>query len=346
MITVVNNISGRHFSCMLPDVSFTITGECAVVTVSIPEVVFSETMYPFGSTIRLDDLSGMLTPYARQRLVLNLSIGITEKDSSGNTVSSTTLTATVLYSECDVDCSAETFYNSHFLSLLEGDKLTAVGRLEYLHYYGSDSAAAVAAYEDGTSATFSLQPVGGNSNYKTLDVSPAQFTAQNKKLTGFTVSAGNRQQTYLVMEENLDCAPILIFTNSFGVEELIYCTGRHEVDPKYERQSARIGKMKRNYDIKETRTFKADTGVLTVPMANWLDDLFRSHEVKLLNIYNGTPTVGREVVITDSTSHRTNDDDELPRFTFSYEYSQRNHNVLDSHRAGRIFDNTFDFTFN
>ena len=45
-------------------------------------------------------------------------------------------------------------------------------------------------------------------------------------------------------------------------------------------------------------------------------------------------------------SDRTNDDDHLPRFTFSYQYSQRIHNVLQMNRVGRIFDNTFDHTFN
>ena len=35
----------------------------------------------------------------------------------------------------------------------------------------------------------------------------------------------------------------------------------------------------------------------------------------------------------------------VPRFTFSYQYAQRNHNVFDTLRSGRIFDNTFDNTF-
>lgn len=346
MITVVNDLSGRYFSCSIPDLTIMIDGSYADIQVTIPDVIFSERMYPFGSVISLDDLGGLLTAYARQQLVLNVTISVSEKNSSGTEVATKTFAFTVLYSECDVDTTAESFYNSHFLSILMGPKETAMGRLEYLHYYGSDSATATAYYDDGSEAQIAVTVVGGNDNYRTCDVSPARFASAGKTLVSYFVKAGSRSQTYNVRPEVLDCAPILIFSNSFGVQELIYCTGTHEVDPKFERSSARFGKMKRNYDIRETRTFKADTGVLTWAMADWLDDLFRSKEVYVLNIYGGVPTVGREVTLTDSKSVRSNEDDELPRFTFSYEYAQRNHNVLDSHRAGRIFDNTFDFTFN
>lgn len=346
MITVVNDLSGRYFSCSIPDMTIMIDGSYADIQVTIPDVIFSEWMYPFGSVISLDDLGGLLTAYARQQLVLNVTISVSEKDSGGSEIASRDFGFTVLYSECDVDTTAENFYNSHFLSILMGPKETAMGRLEYLHYYGNDSATATAYYDDGSEAQIAVTVVGGNDNYRTCDVSPARFASAGKTLVSYVVKAGSRSQTYNVRPEVLDCAPILIFSNSFGVQELIYCTGTHEVDPKFERSSARFGKMKRNYDIRETRTFKADTGVLTWAMADWLDDLFRSKEVYVLNIYNGVPTVGREVTLTDSKSVRSNEDDELPRFTFSYEYAQRNHNVLDSHRAGRIFDNTFDFTFN
>ena len=69
----------------------------------------------------------------------------------------------------------------------------------------------------------------------------------------------------------------------------------------------------------------------------------------MVNVVNGQVTNldgGKEVVITDSKSELSNDDDELPRFTFSYQYAQRIQNVLQMNRVGRIFDNTFDHTFN
>ena len=55
--------------------------------------------------------------------------------------------------------------------------------------------------------------------------------------------------------------------------------------------------------------------------------------------------MGREVVVSDPKVEYTNEADELPRVTFTIQYAQRNHNVVDTGRAGRVFDNTFDYTF-
>ena len=94
--------------------------------------------------------------------------------------------------------------------------------------------------------------------------------------------------------------------------------------------------------MQEERNFKANTGWLTTDMADWADELFRSQEVYLW--VDGQ--CGREVVITDSTSIISNEDSDMPSFDFTYQYSQRLHNVMQRTHAGRIFDNTFDHTFN
>lgn len=229
-----------------------------------------------------------------------------------------------------------------------GSKETAVGRLEYLHYIGTDSAECRAFYADGQIETFSVDVVGGNDRYTTIDVSPQKFlrSSDGAEPESYTVIAGDRRQQFTINHECPDCAPILIFVNSFGCDELLYCTGVHKVAPSYKRSSSYISGKLRNYDIEETRTFKADTGILNTAMANWFDEVLRSDYVRIVNFIDGNPDVGREVVITDSKSERSNAYDELPRFTFSYQYSQRNHNVLNMGRAGRIFDNTFDRTFN
>lgn len=224
--------------------------------------------------------------------------------------------------------------------------MTSVGRLEYLHYTGSDGASVTAHYDDGSTQTFAATKVGGNSSYSTIDVSPARFASEAKTLCSFEVTAGARKQTYEIDQGNPDAAPVLLFVNSFGCQEIVYCTGTHEVSPEFKYSSAYIGVNMKNYDIEETRKFNADTGVLSYPMAFWINDLFRSDEVQLLNFVNGEPKPGKMVVITDVNAEYDNNLDSMPRFKFTYTYAQRNHNVLDTARAGRIFDNTFDNTFN
>ena len=132
-----------------------------------------------------------------------------------------------------------------------------------------------------------------------------------------------------------------MFTNSFGCQETFYCTGTHEVDPQFSRSASLIGGKYRNYLIDENRVFSANTGVLNVPMSMWADDLFRSREVYLLE--DNIP--GKEITITESDSKRTNDYEAMYIYTFKYRYAQRNHNILHLPKSGRIFDFTFDNTF-
>lgn len=355
MIIIQKSLSGKYFSCDIPDVEFAIQGHRANVEMSVThggvtEVIYNENLYPYANgVIGLSDLGSLLMPYAEQMLIFNLALTIKEQSSSGDSwvdVTMETMTCDVMFSAADVGVSAEDFYSNYFLSVLLGDKITAVGRLEYLHFFGTDKAEVTAEFADGTTKTFPATVVGGNNDYQTIDVSPTLFTYNNRELIAFVVSAGKRKQRFVIDLDKPDCAPILLFTNSFGVQEVAYCTGTHQVSPSYNRQSSRINGRLRNYKVEETRTFKADTGVLNTAMANWFDDLFRSKEIYIMNVINSSVVLGKEVVITESKSELSNDYDKLPRFTFEYQYAQQIHNILNLQRAGRIFDNTFDFTFN
>lgn len=350
----ITSLSSKCFSCNVPDVVITTAMTRAHVLIAVDgETVFDEYLTPFSAKVTLSELGNLLQMYARQSLVCNVTITATEQNvgtdgtvTDGNTWTTSTQ---LIYCAASIDIDASLFCERYFLSLLlGGTKVTAAGRLEYVHYIGSENCSVTAHYTDGTTASFSAAKIAGNNNYSTVDVSPDKFRTTGKDLDYYVVSAGNRSQRFELDFSCPDCAPILIFDNSFGVQELVYCTGTHTVDPNYERSSAWISGKLSNYQIEETREFRADTGPLNTSMANWLDELFRSPEIYIVNIYDGAAQIrtDMEVVVTDSKSERTNDHDFIPRFTFSYRYARRNHNRLDFSRAGRIFDNTFDATFN
>lgn len=347
MVSLKNTFANVYFSAQLPDVEFSISGSRANVIIKVDStVIYDEILVPLNGGVAITDMPGMVEPWVEQVLVANLTVDIKELDANGSQTASQQLSTKVLFSRAYINASAEEFYKGYFLSTLIGTKITAMKRLEYLHYYGTKAATVMAYYDDGSSQEFDGVAVAGNGKYTTLDVSPNRFVKAGRTLCSYTVSVGSRQQSYTIDQNDPDCAPVLIFTNSFGVQELMYCTGTAEVDPKYTRSNAVFGGNFRNYDIDELRTFKADTGILNTAMANWVDDLFRSKEIYVVNFYNGQPTVGLEVAITDSNSKNDNNDETQPRFSFEYRYAQRNHNVIDIKRAGRIFDNTFDNTFN
>lgn len=332
------------FSSQFPDVLIENVGESAVVTITIgDEQVLKETLYPGSTGIVLEDLQSLVEPYARQQLTV--MVGIAASCQSGRSYEAQ---VRVLYAKADLgdEISAQEFYDRHFLSTLMGPKHTALGRLEVLNYFGTGSASVTAIYDDGSEQVFPAVATGGNNEYTRIDVSPDQYKREGVQLLEYHVTAGAREQDFVVEPEKPDCAPIMLFVNSFGVEELLYCFGLHEVSPEYKRSQTRLGRFKRTYKLEEIRHFKADTGPLTTAMADWADELLRSDEIRVCNFYQGQVRPGKEVVITDSKSDRSNADEELPRMTFTYEYSQRNHNVLQLFREGRIFDNTFDDTFN
>ena len=351
-ITVKQGLSGKYFSQNIPDVEVTIGGYRLGVTMETStdgtswKEIYNEYLYPIDSSVAMGDLGSLLTPYCKQSLVVHLRVTMTEEMLYTTATNTTVMTAELVYCEADIDTTCEDFTANHFLSILLGKKVTALGRLEYLHYIGTDTATVTAKYSDGTSQSFTATAVGGNSNYTTIEVSAENYVVEGKTLLAYTVTAGARKQDYVLDLLCPDCAPILIFVNSFGVEELFYCTGTQTKAPSFTRTSAYIDGMERNYKIVEKRTFKADTGILNEDMADWFGDLMRSEYVRIVTFNKGTVNIGREVIITESKSEQTNDPDELPRFTFSYNYSQRNHNVVQMQREGRIFDNTFDYTFN
>ena len=351
-ITIKQGLSGKYFSMCIPDIGVTIGGYRMGVKLQVSpdndtwSEIYSEHLYPVDGAITMSDLGELLTPYARQSLVLYVKVTMSEEYKDSTPSTSTEMAFTVVYCESDIPTTCEDFTANHFLSLLLGTKTTGLGRLEYLHFIGTDTPSCTAYYSDGSTAQFTPVAVGGNGSYTTIDVSPSRFTKVGYTLTGYVVTAGARRQEYEIDPTEPDCAPILIFTNSFGCDELFYCTGLATKAPTFKRDSAYIGGLKKNYRIQETRTFKADTGPMNEDMADWFGELMRSPYVRLVKFKNGTPNIGKEIVIDDSKTEQTNALDEIPRFTFSYEYAQRNHNVVELEREGRIFDNTFDYTFN
>lgn len=343
----ITNLSTSYFHAMLPVVQIATSADRVLVAVKLGDMkIFEEEMYAVGGSVWLHDLDQLVELWLAETLTDTLTIKATELDDAGVPTSVTaTASCQVVYGNVDIDCTCQEFCNSRFLTLLNSEKRTAEGRLEYLHFIGSGTGTVDCWYSDGTRETMPTTAAAGNGKFSTIDVSPDRFARAGKNLVKYIVTVGARKQEFVMDLQRPDCAPILLFTNSFGCQELIYCIGKHEVKPGYTRSAAFIKAKKRNYRIIEERKFDADTGTLTVGEMNWVDELFRSKEIYVVNFVNGNPRVGREVLMLDSKSEFSNEDDALNRATFSYTYAQRCHNIVDTQRAGRIFDNTFDNTF-
>lgn len=350
-MTLTQTLSGVYFSSNVPDVKMSTDGVRVLVTIKVDSVeIYCEHLYPVGGVVTLAELSNLFAPYARQKLLIDVGITMQDLNSNDSVLAAASAECQVAYCTAEIISgneyiTAETFFKERFLTLLQGSKFTGPGRLESLHYIGDDSAKCVAYYSDGSTLEFPfLRTLSTNGRFRSLDCSVNNFENGLKLPIYYDIIAGDREFRFYV-EPVGNPSPALLFVNSFGVEELLYCRGVHKVSPSYQRDSTYIeGKLK-NYNIVETRKFEADTGYLSTEMAAWADDLFRSDEVRLVTFHNGKPVVGKEVVITDSKSEVTNKDDDMAKFTFTYQYAQRNHNIVEYAKEGRIFDHTFDNTF-
>lgn len=343
MIVELQYPSEYVFSSALDEIVFSASAEPANFCLKMgDDVILDENYVPDGNgRVVIYDLQKLVEPYLQTNLIETFSYTITDADAKPVTRS-----FTVQYCAAESSLAAKPFMEQYFLSSLMGEKVTTLGRKEFLHMVTAEACTvnAVCTYwENGalSVSTIKVKDVTGLNQVVTFEVSPSLFEAVGKQLVKYEIQAGQRRQVYMVDDQALDVAPSLLFTNSFGCQETFYCTGTHEVDPQFSRSSSLIGGKYRNYLIEENRMFSANTGVLNVPMSMWADDLFRSREVYLLE----NNLQGKEITITESDSKRTNDYDAMYVYTFKYRYAQRNHNILHLPKAGRVFDFTFDNTF-
>ena len=340
------------FSATIDDIVFYTSAENAVLILDLickgeRQNILEETMYPdIDGCIIISDLSELVEPYAREYMQVTMECKLTDTEGTASISP-----VTILYGMVDVDTTAADFTQNHFLSILDGEKITAMGRAERLHAYGCNTVTVRADVRllSGQYNTLSaeLHDMGqADGSVYHFDVSPDNVAALlglvSETLLAYTIEAGNRRQDFRLVEDRVPPAPSLCFINSFGFEELLHCVGTHKKDSKYERKQTRVMGRLKNYRITEERQFNANTGWLNEAMAVWADELFRSDSVFLW--VNEGP--GREVVVSDSKSEVSNEDNHMPAFEFTYTYAQRIHNVLQSGRVGRIFDHTFDHTFN
>lgn len=356
MATIIQQPAALELSSMLQDVVFGSTADHAVVSVVCTasgdtKTIYQQTLYHSGGVIRLEYMPELVEPYARQVLSMQMVVEIKEFNAAGERTSTTTTTpSTVLFGTVDLGGPVDTFLSNHFLTILNGEKITAPGREERIYAYDATQITVTADYlADGNvvrTYTKTLNAGATTNNVSAFFVSPDNIDllmdSPEGTLVSYECEAGARWQKFVIFDDGSVPAPSLAFINSFGCTEFIHCVGTHEKSSEYTRQSARFSGKLRNYYVHENRKFKANTGWLNQAMADWADELFRSQEVYLW--VDGT--IGREVVVSDSTSKITNDDDDMPSFEFTYTYSQRQHNVMQTGHAGRIFDNTFDHTFN
>ena len=254
---------------------------------------------------------------------------------------------TLIPSKADIDSDADTFCRKNFLSLLKEAKTTYIGGDEYLSYYSTTAVTpTISCLWVNPDTGETRQAAGivamithhGGSLY-TIRFVPGNFVcpAEGFILHSFTVSAGEREQEY-ILHTPTDCDPFsLRFENNFGMSETFHFFGTMEKELKPTRSTASFSGKTRNYRVEAVPTWKCETGILSEAVQPLFADLCAATKV-------WREDNAQEVTITENEHKISNDRYEIKRGTLTFRESKRTtlHKPLEQ---GATFDQTFDNTF-
>jgi hypothetical protein len=346
-LSIVQQPDAISFSSALKDV---ILSTAASVNISLSDkstsaIIIAETYMPdMDNLVYIRNLGKVLEAIIdKVTLVGAYTMTITETD---NTV--TTFDFDVQYGTTEI-ADYSTFIEVSYLTLLQGAKKTSIDRNEYISLkVSSDTPVQIALrYSSLTDGSLSnnlinLITVHESDGIVTLDVSPAQWAVDGKQIEQYAVISGSRVQSFIVDNISLPGAVSFVFINSFGVKEIFTCMGLSERENKYDGSlyGSNDGTYRKFY-TKLVKQFTGNSGIMSQDEAEWIEDMFMSDSIYL---YDSTG-VGKEIAVIDPSVKRTSDPTELVSVSFTYRYVQENHNIYVAKPSNRLFDSTYDYTY-
>ena len=334
-----NDIGSWHFVSELDVLEVTAAANVAVsITASDGSVLLNGTYIPVGGTARVYHLRKLLSP-----MIMEVTATFTI------TVGGVSKTVHVVQSQVDVSETAADFLPSFFLSAVMSERDTAVGRKELLTMLPIEATLptvqAVCSFWDGSAVvtdTKTLSPVLVTGVVTEIDVSPDQFVGTTVgELVGYTITAGKRRMAYRVRQ--LPTAEVaMLMRNAFGAWEAVYFAGMTEQSPDYTRETALVNGRLRLYNLEETDTRKCWTGPLRPSGVSLTRDLARSRDVVLLE----RGVASDEVVVTAVDVKHTSADNDIADMTVTWRRSSLLSARLVPVRTPKLFDETFDETYN
>ena len=342
-----NGASGLAFSTHLQELWIDGASNSVIFLIALGGItIFSAEYVPDGNgEIRLYNLRRILESHI-DGVFADFVFTVKESGKSEHSVSYRVFKTAVRVSEC-----AEEFLPSFFLTTLINRKLTQLGRYETLSFYPQSACSVYALASYYTESGIDTKEVSLMSEQdvvlnvvNSVNVSPSRFVDDSMgELIGYVVRAGERSFSFEIDSTQAKADPALLFLNNFGCWETMYLTGTIETEYEIKRSHAYIDGRFRQYDLDDTEYFKANSGVLLDSMLRLGMDLARSKSIFLLDSMG---VADDEIVLSDSEIKYANDDDSMPSFDYTYRRASFVPGMLHTIRPPKLFDKTFDVTFN
>ena len=320
------DIISWHFVTELDVIEVTSASDVSFTIADSGGTILNGTYTPVTGTVRIYHLARLLRP---------LIDGVTAVFTF--TAGSTSKTVHVLQSGVTVSESAATFLPSFFLSAVMTERDTSLERKELLTLLPIEQSLptvqAVCSYWDGDAVVTANKPV-----------TTTGMTANTPfgTLVAYSIVAGERTMRFRVT--SLPTAEYaMLFRNTFGAWEPIYFAGMTEDSPEYTRETSMVNGALKLYNLEETASFKSWTGPLRPSGVALARDLARCITTVCLLERGMAADV---VVISNVEVKHTSADNEIADFTFTWRRSAMWSVMLKTVRPPKLFDETFDETYN
>ena len=344
--TLVSTLNSVMFLTELTRLTFHTTGSEATFSIKKDDAAAS-----FFSTRYIPDSAGNVTVLSLHKLlepeIADDAVGRFIFMVDGNAVADA---VTVIRCTVHVSEPAERFVNDFFLTASSRERDTSMRRREcltaYCHEWTHPTVTATYLTADNglvrREFIIPTTSVNGGGLYS-VDVSPRKFADDaTGRLVAFRVKCGRRKMNYRVVENPPASDPAMIFRNCFNVWDTFYLSGAKETDPQITRSTAMINGQFSCYHVEEFTQYTARSGPLRESGVETVRDLARSRTVFLLE---RDGSAGSRVTVTDASVKATNENTGMPDFSITYRLADIPGGHVDVYRKPRIFDKTFDNTY-
>lgn len=347
---IVYKPQGILLSSALGDIDVEVDGTYVDVTLraSTGYDILSERYYAYGGRVTLCDLGSLIEAEMRSSGLTATDFTLSVfTDTPGNKADSCVLH--ILY--CDrytVASDIQKFLSENFLTTLSYRRI-APGSTQSLFFY--------AAQGESVAYTVVTQSRVGDSLRTTSTASDSGKTASSAGVVqinievpasavSLTVVCGQRSVTFFV-DPVLDERNSFIFRNCFNVLDVAVFASVTTAKTDVDRSTAIINGRSQFYDQSATKTYEAETAPLTSDEAEWIDQLFTSHEVFRIEADATNPDdpfVLASVLITDSTCEIQDSDEKLNTVKFTWRYAD-NRPMVRLSASPCIFTNPYNITY-
>lgn len=264
---------------------------------------------------------------------------------------------TAIYCDTNIDIAAEDWTDNNFMTTLSS-KLTAPGFVESLTVIAAkadEKAICKGIYKSNNE----LMPFQIVLNLQQGDIWPSSIIHTDcdnileklqatipsaESIAGYTVICGPRIFTYYVCPQSQIPPLGFAFTNMFGIKETYYFDGVTITKSKVNRDSAVLNKSLSFYNQSEECTYEVTTSILMPDEAEWIQQLFSSKNVWLIN--EGSVFNNSRVIITESTYEISDDVAATHKVKFTWQFPKNiRHRIFRAQKDREIFSREFDFQY-